>query len=74
MKNKIRPILSMGTVLLSFMLTTLFPSCNDELPADSYYTFTGEMMSAGKPRSADTISSRKLRSRRLPKRERIYIR
>lgn len=45
MKNKIRPILSMGTVLLSFMLTTLFPSCNDELPADSYYTFTGEMMS-----------------------------
>ena len=45
MKNKISPILSMGAVLFSFMLTTLFPSCNDDLAADSYYTFTGEMMS-----------------------------
>ena len=35
----------MGAVLFSFMLTTLFPSCNDDLAADSYYTFTGEMMS-----------------------------
>ena len=35
-------------ICIVLFLTTganLFSSCNDDLPADSYYTFTGEMMS-----------------------------
>ena len=35
------------TCIVLFLTTgaNLFSSCNDDLPADSYYTFTGEMMS-----------------------------
>ena len=35
----------MCTVLLLTVQMSLFTSCNDDLAADSYYTFTGEMMS-----------------------------
>ena len=33
------------TVLLLAGLANLFTGCNDDMPAESYYTFTGEMMS-----------------------------
>lgn len=33
------------TVLLLAGQANLFTGCNDDMPAESYYTFTGEMMS-----------------------------
>ena len=33
------------TVLLLAGQANLFTGCNDDIPAESYYTFTGEMMS-----------------------------
>ncbi len=32
-------------VVITAACANLFSSCNDDLPAESYYTFTGEMMS-----------------------------
>ena len=33
------------TVLLLAGQANLFTGCNDDMPAESYYTFTGEMLS-----------------------------
>lgn len=41
--NKI--ILSLGAVTLLLCQQTSLTSCSDDMPAESYYTFTGKMMS-----------------------------
>ena len=38
-------LISACIVALSALQMNLFTSCSDDMPADSYYTFTGEMMS-----------------------------
>ena len=45
MENKFKSWLSVCTILLLVMQMSLSTSCNDDLSAESYYTFTGEMMS-----------------------------
>ena len=45
MENKFKSWISLCALLLSVAQIPLFSGCNDDLAADSYYTFTGEMMS-----------------------------
>ena len=45
MKKLTKSLLAAGTGLLLGAQATLLTGCNDDLAADSYYTFTGEMMS-----------------------------
>ena len=45
MENKFKSWISLCALLLSVVQIPLFSGCNDDLAADSYYTFTGEMMS-----------------------------
>lgn len=45
MKQLLKILTSICTVLFLTVQMILFTSCNDDLAADSYYTFTGEMMS-----------------------------
>ncbi len=44
MKRLFKISISVCTVLLLGVQMNLFTSCNDDLPAESYYTFTGETM------------------------------
>lgn len=45
MKYLFKVFKSICAVLLLVTQMNVFTSCNDDLAADSYYTFTGEMMS-----------------------------
>ena len=45
MKKLTKSLLAAGAGLLLGAQATLLTGCNDDLAADSYYTFTGEMMS-----------------------------
>ena len=45
MKRIFKIFISSVAVLLLTVQMNLFTSCNDDLAAESYYTFTGEMMS-----------------------------
>lgn len=45
MKQLLKILTSICTVLFLTVQMNLFTSCNDDLASDSYYTFTGEMMS-----------------------------
>ena len=45
MKGLFKILISICTVLFLTVQMNLFTSCNDDLASDSYYTFTGEMMS-----------------------------
>lgn len=44
MKTIIKIFMSVGAVLLLALQMNLFTSCNDDMAAESYYTFTGEML------------------------------
>lgn len=45
MKRQFKLWLTAGSAFFIAGLSVFLPSCNDDLPAESYYTFTGEMMS-----------------------------
>ena len=88
MKYLFKVFKSICAVLLLVTQMNVFTSCNDDLAADSYYTFTGEMMSdflanredfsqfkriVERAGSTYTIPTRKLRSGSFPKRKRIRL-
>ena len=45
MKKRFKSLMAIGTVACLSAQMAMLPSCNDDLPAESYYTFTGELMS-----------------------------
>ena len=45
MKKRFKPWLTLGIAAFTAMHTVFLSGCKDDIPADSYYTFTGEMMS-----------------------------
>lgn len=44
MKRIYSILMSVGLLLLLTLQMNLFTSCNDDMPAENYYTFTGEML------------------------------
>lgn len=44
MKRLYSILMSAGVMLLLTLQMNIFTSCNDDMPAESYYTFTGEML------------------------------
>lgn len=44
MKRIYSILMSAGALLLLTLQMNLFTSCNDDMPAENYYTFTGEML------------------------------
>lgn len=44
MKRLYSILMSAGFILLLTMQVPVFTSCNDDMPAENYYTFTGEML------------------------------